>query len=335
MGVLLPLGVLAGIDRLDLAVFAIFGAFTGIYGRNRGHLDRLVAQARAGALFFVVILAAGWASSRLVPHGTTAGLWLVVGLTTLVAWGCSVLAGYLRLRPGGSLFHIFAFAAIASLPTVPPVQEGMLAAFLAIVLAILIGQAGRISRTHRTEWKRVEGRPLTVEQRRTIWLDSLATLVAAGTAGAVAILTEPLLATGHQYWAMVAAVVPLVGHTTRHRLARGMHRILGTYVGLVIIAVVVLIDPNLWVAVLIIGLCQVGAEMFIARNYFLGQMFVTPMALIGVGLAGGIGWNLLWDRLVETTIGAVIGMAVAVAMWWLANRRRSAGGGASAVAAPE
>ncbi|GAB3812711.1 hypothetical protein GCM10028820_06230 [Tessaracoccus terricola] len=65
-----------------------------------------------------------------------------------------------------------------------------------------------------------------------------------------------------------------------------------------------------------------GAETYIARNYFLGQMFVTPMAIIGVGLAGGIGWNLLWDRLIETTIGAVVGMTVAVAAWWFAKQRR-------------
>lgn len=65
-------------------------------------------------------------------------------------------------------------------------------------------------------------------------------------------------------------------------------------------------------------------------------MFVTPMALIGVGLADGIGWNLLWDRLIETTIGAVIGMGVALVMWWLAKqRRKSSAGGAPAVADPE
>ncbi|GAB3812707.1 hypothetical protein GCM10028820_06220 [Tessaracoccus terricola] len=235
-------------------MFAIFGAFTGIYGRNRGHLDRLVAQTRCGALFFVVILAARLTSSQLVDHGTRAGLWTVVGLTTFVAWIGSVLAGYLRLRPGGSLFHIFAYAAIASSPTLPPVAEGMLTAFLAIVLSIVVGQLGRFSPRRRTEWKRLENQPLSREQQRTIWLDSLATLVAADAAGAIAIVAEPLFSTGHQYWAMVAAVVPLVGHTTRHRLARGVHRILGTYVGLGFIVVIILIDPSLWVAVLIIGL---------------------------------------------------------------------------------
>lgn len=51
-------------------------------------------------------------------------------------------------------------------------------------------------------------------------------------------------------------------------------------------------------------------------------MFVTPMALIGVGLAGSLGPHLLWDRLVETIVGACIGMTVAVASWWFARRRR-------------
>nr|WP_255622837.1 FUSC family protein [Tessaracoccus sp. OS52] len=325
--------ILLGIGRLDLAMFAIFGAFTGIYGRSPGHLDRLVEQTRSGVLFFAVILGAGLTSSHIVEHGTGAGTWTVVALTTFVAWGCNVLAGFLRLRPAGPLFHIFAFAAIASTPDLPPIQEGMLTATLAIMLSIGIGVVEWLLPHRRTVWRRETRHPITPELARTIWLDSLAVLVAAGAAGAVATLTQSMLATGHNYWAMVAAVVPLVGHTTRHRLARGVHRILGTYVGLGIIAVIIALEPNIVAAVFIIGVMQVGAEMFMARNYFLGQMFVTPMALIGVALTTGLGPNLLWDRFVETTIGAIIGMTVALASAWFARQRRRKVAAARRVAA--
>ena len=60
----------------------------------------------------------------------TATTWLLVLATTLVAGGCSVAISWLRLRPGGSLFHIFAFAAIASIPNQPPLWQGMLVAVL-------------------------------------------------------------------------------------------------------------------------------------------------------------------------------------------------------------
>lgn len=70
---------------------------------------------------------------------------------------------------------------------------------------------------------------------------------------------------------MIAAVVPLVGHSTRHRIARGVHRVLGTFGGLAILAVMIWWQPPLWAIVVVMGLCQFGAEMFMARNYFLGQ----------------------------------------------------------------
>ena len=79
---------------------------------------------------------------------------------------------------------------------------------------------------------------------------------------------------------MVAAVVPLVGHTTRHRVSRGLQRIMGTALGLVLLAGILLLQPDPWQTVLIIAACQFGAEMFIARQYVLAQVFVTPLALI-------------------------------------------------------
>ncbi|MGY5318097.1 FUSC family protein [Neomicrococcus lactis] len=114
----------------------------------------------------------------------------------------------------------------------------------------------------------------------------------------------------HNYWAMVAAVVPLVGKTMRHRIARGAHRILGTFVGLGLMAIVVALNPSPVVAILIIGLMQFMAEMFIARNYFFAQIFVTPLAVVGTGLASGTTSGLVYDRFMETLIGAVVGIGM-------------------------
>ena len=40
LGVLLPMAALLLVDRLDLSVFAVFAAFTNVYGRVPGHVDR-------------------------------------------------------------------------------------------------------------------------------------------------------------------------------------------------------------------------------------------------------------------------------------------------------
>jgi len=324
LGVFLPLAVLLATDRLDLAIFAIFGAFTNIFGRVPAHRDRLRAQSRAGALFLAV-MAAAWASNAyLIDHQATAGGWAVVGLTTLVAWACSLATGFLQLRPSGSLFHIFCFAAIASIPTVPGFALSMVTAVGTIVLGICIGQLGQIAPSRRTGWTGSGLRPLTRGVRTAIRIESVGYLLAAGLAGSVALLASGVLSTGHPYWAMVAAVVPLVGHTTRHRIARGLHRVLGTIAGLAVMALVIVVDPNPWATILFLGLAQFGAEMLITRNYFWAQVCVTPLALVGTALMAGMSTQLLYDRMLETVIGSVIGVAVALAGSALRRRMQAA-----------
>ena len=131
---------------------------------------------------------------------------------------------------------------------------------------------------------------------------------------------------------VVAAVVPLVGRTTRHRVARGIQRIIGTVLGLILLAGVLLLNPAPWQTVLVIAVCQFGAEMFIARQYVLAQVFVTPLALSSTLLAApAVPEVLLRDRIVETVIGAAVGIAVVVTpvVW----RRLRAGSRAQRVAA--
>ncbi len=321
LGVFLPLVVLLGLDRLDLAIFAIFGAFTGIFGRVPGHRDRLRSQASAGALFVVLIGAAWTVNVLLVNHASPAGGWVIVGLTTLVAWACSLATGFAQLRPAGSLFHIFCFAAIASIPEVPGLGVVLATAIATVTLSVVIGQVGRISTSRRTPWNVGGLRPQSPAVQTALRVESIGYLVAAGLAGTVALLMAPVLSTGHPYWAMVAAVVPLVGHTTRHRIARGLHRVLGTLAGLGIMALIIVADPNPWTIILFLGLAQFGAEMLITRNYFWAQVCVTPLALVGTALMAGMSTQLLYDRILETVIGSVIGVGVALLGSALSRRR--------------
>ena len=156
VGVFVPLITLVLLNRLDLAIFASFGAFAGIYGRGEPHAVRFVLQLRAGLLMLLVIFLAALAARMGPAWGLDAAThtWLLVLATTLVAGACSVAISWLRLRPAGSLFHIFAFAAIASIPNQPPLWQGMLVAVLTTVFALLVGFSSRILPSHRTPWTR-------------------------------------------------------------------------------------------------------------------------------------------------------------------------------------
>lgn len=316
VGVFVPLITLTLMGRLDLAVFASFGAFTGIYGRNEPHSVRFRSQLRAGGFMLLVILLAT-VTARVAGALGIDGMaysWLLTAATTLVAGLCSVVVAAWRLRPGGSLFHIFAFAAIASIPSQPSLWEAMLVSVLTTGFCLLVGMSSRVVKSHRTPWKRPPPIRHTAPERRAMWLEGGGYLVAAGLAGTIATLVGERLGFGHTYWAMVAAVVPLVGHSTRHRVSRGIQRIAGTVVGLVLLAGILWLNPAPWAMVLVIAVCQFGAEMFIARQYMVAQIFVTPLALVATLLAAPVDPGLLLrDRIVETVIGASVGVAVVVA----------------------
>ncbi|WCZ38533.1 hypothetical protein [Corynebacterium jeddahense] len=48
LGVAIPMFTLLALGRLDLAIYANFGAFTGVYGRHATRGNRLKYQALAG-----------------------------------------------------------------------------------------------------------------------------------------------------------------------------------------------------------------------------------------------------------------------------------------------
>ncbi len=84
--------------------------------------------------------------------------------------------------------------------------------------------------------------------------------------------------------------------------------------GLMVLAGILLLSLEPWQTVLVMALCQFGAEMFIIRQYVLAQLFITPLALISTLLVVPASPTvLLRDRIIETVIGAGVGVAVVLA----------------------
>lgn len=306
-GVFLPMATRIVLGRLDLSLFAVFAAFTNIYGRVPGHVDRLLVQLKVPASFWLLMLAA-WLGAAVIPHGTDVGLWAMVASTSVVAGLAAAWAASLRIRPAGSLFHIFCFAAIISSPPRASLGESMFVASATGGLALLIGQIGRVVPARRTPWVVTPPPPLSEVDWRGVALEATVHGMAAFLAGAITIPLAHALGAGHHCWAMVAAVVPLAGHSTRHRVARGAHRILGTFSGIVLVLGIMALDVPLVGMAVLIALCQYGAELYIARNYFFAQTFVTPLALLNTSMAVGWSNQLAYDRIVETIIGSLVGM---------------------------
>ncbi len=310
-----PLLVLLAIGRIELAAFAAFGSFAALYGRNRVHLPRLVMQLTAAAVMVAAVALGALVATLPEPA------WAMVLGGAAFAGLVSVISDAEDWHPPGVLFALFAFSGSASIPSVGLSDVGIaaLVAACAAAFAVLVGTAGTALRVARG-LPQAEALPVDrdyrLRDRHRVQLRRVGRYAASVVlAGGLAIV----LGIGHPYWAMVSAVVPHAAGAVTAGIARGIHRILGTAVGVLLAAGVLALDPGDLLIVALMGAAVFGAELLIGRNYGIAMVFVTPLALLAVHLASPTPVEvLLVDRLLESIIGALVGIAVglATARWW-------------------
>ncbi|MEU3032606.1 FUSC family protein [Streptomyces incarnatus] len=127
------------------------------------------------------------------------------------------------------------------------------------------------------------------------------------------------LGVGRPYWALVTAASLYQANVTL-TWSRGVQRVVGNVLGVLAFAV---LAPLAHVDGVALVLCCValnfGAEALMGRNYWLGSICVTPMALLVTEFARSQdATELMADRVVDTLIGALVGFVAAVAV---TNRR--------------
>lgn len=147
------------------------------------------------------------------------------------------------------------------------------------------------------------------------WSPALLVTARVGVATAIAGTIGATLGLERAYWCIAAAMLILhQGLDWARTLQRGLERMGGTLVGLLLAGAILVLHPGgLWLAVTLMGL-QFIIEMIVIRNYALAVVFITAAALT---IASGghpvpdVG-HLLWVRGVDTVIGCFVGLAVFV-----------------------
>ena len=136
----------------------------------------------------------------------------------------------------------------------------------------------------------------------------------------VAGLVSEVLPLQRSYWVpLTVAIVlkPDYGSV----FARAVQRGIGTIVGAVAGAVLLVLFHGAWLLVpfgVLAALLPYGRN----RNYGLLATFLTPLVVVLVDLLKPVGWRLAGDRLVDTLIGCAIVLVVGFAPWpmsWYAH----------------
>ncbi|MFE1269884.1 FUSC family protein [Streptomyces sp. NPDC058757] len=141
---------------------------------------------------------------------------------------------------------------------------------------------------------------------------ALRMVLGTGLAGAVALG----LGLGHGYWAAVSAAAVLHSVDVRTASRRAVQRTLGTAAGLVLAVAVLGLGPGpLALAGTAVAL-EFLLEYAVARNYGLGVVFLTPLALLLTELAAPAERTgaLVLDRALGSLLGILLALLCALAV---------------------
>ncbi len=272
----LPLTLFTLIGQPQLGLLALPGAFSVMYLAGRNQLSRM-ALFPLIALGFVASSAIGVCASQNLVASLIA-LFLVAAVSATLCFGFD--AG-----PPGALFFVLAAGASnhlaapgasqgASTPgglVVGMVTVGCLLAYGVVSLPLLVPAVQRRAARNRGDRKPA-----------TFHLDPISRLIVFRLiiASAIAVVVSAPLGVHRVYWVLMTVIAILQnGHRIRLTARRGIHRVGGTLVGVGLFALIAAWSPTgLWLAALLAALNFV-AELVILRNYGLGLVLITPLAL--------------------------------------------------------
>jgi fluoride ion exporter CrcB/FEX len=327
-----PLALLIALGMPGYAAFAVFAGFTAVFGQTEPYRQRAVTTGVAGALQTLCMFA-GIGVALLGSQRWMQAVGLVVVLVVAVA-----TLSALRSIPAQPIFPVFAFLVSSLVPLRPAdLPVATLVVLASVAWAWLVAMAGALVRRlghprapHRFRpLSDRKHRDLSVLRTAALWETVALNVVGALVAGAVATGIPGL---GHPYWAVIAVVSTLPALRQRHTVVRAFHRVVGTVGGTVVAVGVLLLEPAAWWIVLIVVAGQFFAEVFVARQYAVSLLFLTPLALAVTWLSLPEAPGLLaLDRIAQTVVGALVSVALLVVGRRIERRRGLALGATSAI----
>jgi hypothetical protein len=318
ISVAVPLITIWALGHVEWSLYAAFGAFTALYGRSSSRVHRLRMQFSAAVMLIASLLLGVVVATLPNPE------WAVVIVASVWTMCVAAVSDALNWHPPGPLFAVFALCAVASVPVQSTsFRDAALVSAASALFSIFVGFVDHSRRASRSTALRAGPARPTFRQRfsgREEWFLLLRFGVAAGAAGTL----STALGIGHPYWAMVAAIVPISAVNMSHSLVRATHRVVGTFLGLVLAWAILLFEPSGLIGILLVVGLQVAAELLIGRNYALALIFVTPLALVMIALAHPVASHaLIVDRAVETALGTVVALVVVMLSWLTTQRARA------------
>lgn len=311
----LPLLAFTQLGEPGLGLMCSLGAFTVIYFSARPRRERFIAQ--------VPIAACLWLAAAAGVLTSGSALLTFITLIVIAVLACWFVLG-LNIGPPGPI--MFILVAGVSGHIAAPVSlggSGVPAATVLSMVAIgcltsLVIAAVPIFLSTRYRNQQPPASLATIYGRLSFDSARLRIMQRVILAVVLASVISQLLALPRGYWVILTCVAILQSHPdVSYTMARAVQRSLGTLLGIGVFWLLTGLQPQgLWL-VLTVCVLQFGIELFITRNYALGLLFITPLALLITTTSSSVpATQVMGLRLLDTVIGSVIALAVLFGLEW-------------------
>ena len=340
IAIMLPPFVFTLAGQATLGLTASLGSFIVLHLPDRSRRERAL-ELPVIMVGFLLAAGAGILTSTSLL-GNLAAMLVVAVLSSFLGLGLGV-------GSPGSMFYVLITGAIGAL--VAPVSAqgagvdpwlalmmltiGMVTGYL-VVLAPLLLPGGRRRDAVRYRARKPWRFAYTADVQRIFTRLTIATVLGVAAGGALGL---------HRVHWVLLAIIAILQKDSEVRLSvlRGLHRVLGTAVALLLFYLIALWNPTGIPLVLLIGVLMYLFEILVPRNLGLSLVAITPMALV-IAAAGADEplMDIVGVRVEDTATGAGIAFLVLIGVTLQRRfaaaarlrRRRAAVAPAAAVGAP-
>jgi len=294
----LPIFIGAWFGELGLGLVASLGGLVFLYLPATGLSHRM-----AWLMVCAFGMAGSYALGVLTHLHPSVALPVLVVITIVVTMICRFYA----VPPPGSLFFIMAAAIGAYGPAHGRdalTQIGALT--LGCVLAVAIAFAYSLHMVSR------RGAAQPIARREPDFDFVVVDSVLIGGFVGLSLLIAHLLRLERPYWVPISCLAVIQGASLRAVWVRQLHRITGTALGLLVFLALIQLPLAPWGVACVLTALTFVVETLVVRHYGLATVFITPLTILlaeAAQLGGLAPWGIMQARLVDTAIGALVGLA--------------------------
>ena len=293
----LPLAVGAWFGHMDYGLISSLGGLVFLYTPNTALPQRMAVLMMCG-----FGMSAGFALAQIGSFHRFSTIAVLTALALLV----SLVTRFYRLQPPGALFFIMAAAIGAYMPhnvEAIPLRVGLL--FMGSLLAVMLAFFYSLYMVRRI--RPLPAQPLAPFDFQYVVYDSVWTAAFTG----LSLVVAHALEMPSPYWVPVSCVVIMQNMSMRALWNKQVHRILGTFAGMVLAWGLLRLEPGPCEVCLLIMLLTFATEFLVVRHYGMAVIFITPMTILLAEAGSGMNLpvaDIIQARVQDIVLGSVIGL---------------------------